>query len=225
MGTKLKLKAADGFELGAYRADPQGTPKGRVVVIQEIFGVNNHIRSVCDRLAEAGYTALAPAIFDRIVPNFETGYSDAEVAKAREYIAKVDWPKLMLDVQAAINALKREGPVAILGFCLGGTVAFLAASQSDGLVAAVAYYGGMIAKHADKKPRVPVQMHFGEKDGHIPLADVEDIKKKRPDSEVHIYLGAGHGFHCDERGSFEPNSAKTAWARSLAFLEKAFGKK
>jgi carboxymethylenebutenolidase len=225
MGTQLKLKAQDGFQLGAYRADPKGAPKGRVVVVQEIFGVNHHIRSVCDRLAEAGYVALAPAIFDRMVPNFECGYSDAEIAKAREFIAKVDWAKLMLDIQAAVDALKKEGPVAILGFCLGGTVAFLAATRMEGLKAAVAYYGGMIAKQADNKPTCPVQMHFGEKDAHIPLTDVDAIRKKRPESEVHVYVGAGHGFHCDERGSYEPNSAKIAWGRSLAFLDKAFAKK
>ncbi len=225
MGTMLKLKAQDGFQLGAYHADPKGAPKGRVVVLQEIFGVNHHIKSVCDRLAEAGYVALAPAVFDRIVPNFETGYSDAEVAKAREYIPKVDWAKLMLDVQAAVDALKQEGSVAILGFCLGGTVAFLAATKIDGLKAAVSYYGGMVAKHADNKPKCPVQMHFGEKDAHIPLSDVDSIKQKRPESEVHVYAGAGHGFHCDERGSYEPNSAKLAWGRSLAFLEKAFKNK
>ena len=220
MGIPLKLKAADAFQLGAYRADPKGTPKGRVVVVQEIFGVNHHIRSVCDRLAEAGYVALAPAVFDRIVPNFETGYSEAEVAHAREYIAKVDWAKLMLDIGAAVAELKKEGPVAILGFCLGGTVAFLAATKIDGLAAAVAYYGGMIAKHADNKPKCPVQMHFGELDGHIPLSDVESIKQKRPECEVYVYQGAGHGFHCDERGSFHDGSAKTAWQRSMEFLAK-----
>jgi carboxymethylenebutenolidase len=224
MGTKLKLKAADGHELGAYRADPTGKPKGRVVVIQEIFGVNHHIRSVCDRLAQAGYVALAPAIFDRLVRDFETGYSEAEVAKAREYIGKVDWPKLMLDVQAAIDALKQEGPVAIIGFCLGGTVAFLAATKIPELTAAVAYYGGMVAKHADNRPLCPVQMHFGEKDGHIPLSDVEAIRAKRPESEVLVYQGAGHGFHCDERGSYEPKSAAIAWDRSLKFLEQAFAR-
>ena len=116
MGKLLTLTAADKFQLGAYRADPKGAAKGGMVVIQEIFGVNHHIRSVCDRLAEAGYTALAPAVFDRIVPNFETGYSEAEVAKAREYIPKVDWAKLMLDIEAAVGALKKDGPVAILGF-------------------------------------------------------------------------------------------------------------
>jgi carboxymethylenebutenolidase len=220
MGNQVKLTAADGFSLGGYRADPRGQAKGGVVVIQEIFGVNHHIRSVCDRVAEAGYRAIAPALFDRIAPNFESGYSDAEVAKAREFIAKSDWAKIALDTGSAIEALKKEGPTAILGFCLGGTVTFLASTQPNGLKAAVCYYGGMIAKHADKKPLCPVQMHFGEKDGHIPLSDVEAIKQKRPECEIHVYSGAGHGFHCDERASYEPKSAKIAWERSLAFLAR-----
>jgi carboxymethylenebutenolidase len=222
MGRKLFLTAADGHRLGAYRADPIGTPRGRVVVIQEIFGVNRHIRSVCDRLAEAGYVALAPQIFDRITPNFETGYSEMEVAKAREFIAKVDWAKMMEDVRAAYNALKREGPVAILGFCMGGSVAYLAAARIDGLVAAVCYYGGQIIRYIDEKPRCPVQMHFGELDTHIPASDVETMRRKRPEAEIHVYSGAGHGFHCDERGSYEPKSAKQAWDRSLAFLSRSF---
>jgi carboxymethylenebutenolidase len=222
MGRKLSLTAADGHRLGAYRADPVGTPRGRVVVIQEIFGVNRHIRSVCDRLAEAGYVALAPQVFDRISPNFETGYSEMEVAKAREFIAKVDWAKLMEDTKAAFDSLKREGPVAILGFCMGGSVAYLASARIDGLAAAVCYYGGQIIRYIDEKPRCPVQMHFGETDGHIPLSDVETMRKKQPEAEIHVYAGAGHGFHCDERGSFEPKSAKQAWDRSLAFLSRSF---
>jgi carboxymethylenebutenolidase len=224
MGRKLTLRAADGHQLGAYRADPIGTPRGRVVVIQEIFGVNRHIRSVCDRLAEAGYVALAPQIFDRVAPNFETGYSEMEVAKAREYIPKLDWAKVMEDTRAAVDALKREGPVAIMGFCLGGSVAFLSAAKFDGLAAAVCYYGGQIIKYIDEKPRCPVQMHFGENDGHIPLSDVETMRRKQPEAEIHVYAGAGHGFHCDERGSFEPKSAKIAWERSLSFLGKSFAK-
>jgi carboxymethylenebutenolidase len=222
MGRKLNLTAGDGHRFGAYRADPVGTPRGRVVVVQEIFGVNRHIRSVCDRLAEAGYVALAPQIFDRITPNFETGYSEMEVAKAREYIAKIDWAKVMEDTRAAYNALKREGPVAILGFCMGGSVAYLGATRIEGMAAAVCYYGGQIIRHIDEKPRCPVQMHFGELDTHIPLSDVETMRQKRPEVEIHVYPGAGHGFHCDERGSYEPKSAKQAWDRSLAFLSRSF---
>ena len=222
MGNRLILRAADGHQLGAYRADAAGIPRGRVVVIQEIFGVNHHIRAVCDRLAQAGYTALAPQIFDRLIRDSESGYSEPEIAKAREYIPKLDWAKVMLDTQAAVDQLKREGPVAIVGFCMGGTVAFLAATRLDGLAAAICYYGGMIAQHADAKPRCPTQMHFGEHDGHIPMTDVANIRAKRPDCEIHVYQGAGHGFHCDERASFEPNSAKIAWGRSLGFLARVF---
>ena len=222
MGRKLKLKAADGFELGAYRADPAGRPRGRVVVIQEIFGVNHHIRSVCDRLADAGYVALAPQIFDRVERDFETGYSDAEVAHARTYIAKLDWAKVMTDTEAAIDALKREGAVAIMGFCLGGSVSYLAATKVGGLAAAVCYYGGQIIQHIDKKPRCPVQMHFGALDTHIPMSDVETMKQKRPDAEIYVYQHAGHGFHCDERGSYDQPSSRIAWERTLGFLSRGF---
>jgi carboxymethylenebutenolidase len=222
MGRKVELKAADGFEFGAYRADPSGVPRGRVVVIQEIFGVNDHIRSVCDRLANAGYVALAPQIFDRIERDFESGYSDTEVAAARALIPRVDWDKLMLDVAAAIDELKREGAVAIMGFCLGGTVSWLAATRFGGLAAAICYYGGQIIKHIDKESRCPVQMHFGALDTHIPLSDVEVMKQKQPQAEIYIYHHAGHGFHCDERGSYDQPSARIAWERSLGFLSRGF---
>jgi carboxymethylenebutenolidase len=222
MGRKLKLKAADGFELGAYRADPAGTPRGRVVVIQEIFGVNNHIRSVCDRLAGAGYIALAPQIFDRVERDFETGYSDAEVAHARTFIPKLDWAKVMMDTEAAIDALKREGAVAVMGFCLGGSVSYLAATRVGGLAGAVCYYGGQIIQHIDKKTRCPVQMHFGAHDTHIPLSDVETMKQKQPQAEIYVYQHAGHGFHCDERGSYDQPSSRIAWERTLGFLSRGF---
>jgi carboxymethylenebutenolidase len=205
MGRNLILRAADSHQLGAYRADPAGPPRGRIVVIQEIFGVNHHIRAVCDRLAGAGYSALAPQIFDRLVRDFETGYSEADI-----------------DTGAAVDLLKREGAVAIIGFCMGGTVAYLAAARLGGLTAAVCYYGGMIAKYADEKPRSPTQMHFGALDTHIPMSDVAIIRAKRPECDIQVYAGAGHGFHCDERASYEPASAKIAWDRSLAFLARAF---
>jgi carboxymethylenebutenolidase len=222
MGRKLKLRAADGFEIGAYRADPAGRPRGRVVVIQEIFGVNNHIRSVCDRLASAGYVALAPQIFDRIERNFETGYSEVEVAHARTFIPKLDWAKVMMDTEAAIDALKKEGSVAVMGFCLGGSVSYIAATKVGGLAAAVCYYGGQIIQHIDKKPRCPVQMHFGAHDTHIPLSDVEIMKQKQPQAEIYVYQHAGHGFHCDERGSYDQPSSRIAWERTLGFLSRGF---
>ncbi|MVT65238.1 dienelactone hydrolase family protein [Bradyrhizobium pachyrhizi] len=220
MGQDIKLKASDGFELGAYRADPAGAPKGAVVVIQEIFGVNHHIRSVCDRLAKDGYVAVAPSIFDRITPNFQSGYSPDEIAEARKFVANPDWAAMLRDSQAAIDAVKPVGPVGIIGFCLGGSVAYAAATKLAGLSAAVGYYGGAVVRFADDKPAVPTQLHFGEKDAGIPLSDVETIKSKRPEVDVFIYPGAQHGFHCDERASYDKASADIAWPRSMEFFAK-----
>ena len=220
MGQDIKLTAADKFELGGYRADPAGTPEAAVVVIQEIFGVNHHIRAVCDRIAAQGYVAIAPSIFDRIEPNFQCGYSPEEVANARKFVANPDWASMLLDTQAAIDAVKNIGPVGIVGFCLGGSVVYAAATKLSGLTAAIGYYGGAIVRFADDKPKVPTQLHFGEKDAGIPLSDVEIIRSKRPDVEIHIYPGAQHGFHCDERASYDKASADIAWPRSMGFFGK-----
>jgi carboxymethylenebutenolidase len=220
VGQDIKLKASDGFQLGGYRADPAGSPKGAIVVIQEIFGVNHHIRSVCDRLAAEGYVAVAPSIFDRIEPNFQSGYSPDEIAVARKFVANPDWSAMLMDTQAAIDSVKDVGPVGIVGFCLGGSIAYAAATKLTGLSAAVGYYGGAIVRFADDKPKVPTQLHFGEKDHGIPLTDVETIKAKRPDVEVFVYPGAEHGFHCDERASYNKASSDIAWPRSLDFFAK-----
>ncbi len=219
MGKHFSLTTTDNHTLGAYRADPAGKPKGAMVVAQEIFGVNSHIRNVCDRLAAEGYVAVAPALFDRFVRDFESGYSPDEVAHARSYLGKIDWPKMLLDIQAGIDEVKSAGPVGVIGFCMGGSAAFLAATRLSGLKAAVAFYGGQIVKFADEKPKCPVQMHFGETDASIPMADVEIVKQKRPDCEIYVYP-AGHGFYCDERASFDDASAKLAWQRTIGFLDK-----
>ena len=164
--------------------------------------------------------AVAPAIFDRVERNFTSGYSAEEIAVARKFVANPDWAAFMLDTQAAIDAVKDVGPVGIIGFCLGGSIAYAAATKLTGLSAAVGYYGGAVVRFADDKPLVPTQLHFGEKDAGIPLTDVETIKAKRPDVEVHVYPGAQHGFHCDERASYDKASADIAWPRSLAFFAK-----
>ncbi|MGJ5094918.1 dienelactone hydrolase family protein [Bradyrhizobium oligotrophicum] len=218
MGQDIKLTASDGFQLGAYRVDPTGTAKGALVVIQEIFGVNHHIRNVCDRLAAEGYVAIAPAIFDRVEPGFTSGYSPDEIAVARKFVANPDWAAFLRDTQAAIDGVRNVGPVGIIGFCLGGSIAYAAATKLTGLKAAVGYYGGAIVRFADDKPTFPTQLHFGEKDAGIPLTDVETIKAKRPDVEIFVYPGAQHGFGCDERASYDKPSADLAWTRSLAFL-------
>lgn len=220
MGQTVTLTASDGFRLGGYCADPAGAPAGAIVVIQEIFGVNSHIRNICDRLASEGYVAIAPAIFDRIEPNFQSGYSPDEVAVARKFVAAPDWPAMLRDTQAAIDAVKGVGPVGIIGFCLGGSIAYAAATKLSGLSAAVGYYGGAVVRFADDKPTVPTQLHFGEKDTGIPLTDVETVKTKRPDVEVFVYPGAQHGFGCDERASYHKPSSDLAWQRSLAFFGK-----
>ena len=221
LGKQFSLTSADKFQLGAYRADPVGAAKGGMVVIQENFGVNHHIRAVCDRLAAEGYAAVAPALFDRQVKDFQSGYTPDEIAEARKFVANPDWGAMLRDTQAAIDELKSAGPVGIVGFCMGGTVAFLAACRLNGLSAAVCYYGGQIAKNADEKPKVPTLMHFGDQDASIPMSDVETVKKKRGgDCEIHVYPGAAHGFHCDERGSFHEASAKLAWQRTMEFLKK-----
>jgi len=220
VGHPIKLTASDGFQLGGYRADPATAPKAALVVIQEIFGVNHHIRNVCDRFASAGYVAVAPAIFDRTERDFQSGYSPDEVAVARKFVANPDWTAMLRDVQATIDSVKSVGPVGIVGFCLGGSVAYAAATKLTGLSAAIGYYGGAIVRFADDNPGVPMMLHFGEKDAGIPLSDVETIRAKQPDLEVHVYPGAQHGFSCDERASYDKASADIAWQRTLAFFAK-----
>lgn len=220
MGQLISLTASDGHKLGAYRADPSGRPQGGVVVIQEIFGVNRHIRAVCDRLAAVGYRAVAPALFDRFVRDFQSGYSADEVAKARSYLANIDWDAFLRDTKAAIGEVRSAGPVCIVGFCMGGSVSFLSAARLDGLAAASCFYGGQIIRFVEEKPKCPTQMHFGEKDDHIPMTDVATIRSKHPECDIHVYP-AGHGFYCDERGSFHEPSAKLAWNRTLEWFKRA----
>ena len=223
MGEWLKLTAEDGFELKAYRADPAGTPKGGLVIIMEIFGVNSHIRSVCDRFAEAGYSAVAPAVYDRIERDFEVGYSPDDIAAGREMKGKADWDDMVKDSRAAFRLLADEGKkVGIVGFCMGGTVAWLGATRIEGMAGAVGYYGGQITQFLDETPGCPALLHFGEFDHGIPLTDVDKIRQAHPDVPVNIYP-ADHGFNCDQRGSYHADSAKTAMVRTLDFFAKTIG--
>ncbi|HVZ01283.1 MAG TPA: dienelactone hydrolase family protein [Dongiaceae bacterium] len=224
MGQQIQLKASDGFSLAGYRADAAkesngGKPKGGLVVIQEIFGVNHHIRNVCDRFAAQGYTSLAPAIFDRARRGVDIGYDKAAVDEGVKLRAAIKLEDTLKDVQAAIDALQPVGKVGIIGYCWGGSLAFLAAARLSGLACAVGYYGGMIAAHAGEKPRVPTILHFGEQDHGIPMADVEKVKAARPDVKVYTYA-AGHGFSCDERGAFDQAAHEKALGVSLAFLKQ-----
>lgn len=223
MGEHITLTASDGHTLGAYLATPaEGPVKGGVVVVQEIFGVNAHIREVCDWFAQAGYEALAPALFDRQQPGFESGYSEEEVKAARGFIANPDFDAFMRDTQAAKDHLGARGPVAVVGYCLGGSIAFAAAVRWHGLAAAVGYYGGMVVKMADQQPHCPTMLHYGETDHTIPMSDVEEVRRKRPDVEIYTYP-AGHGFNCDHRASFDADASRIAGERTLAFLDRHMG--
>jgi carboxymethylenebutenolidase len=219
MGRMIELKVKDGFTLAAYQAEPSGKPVGGLVVIQEIFGVNHHIRAVTDRFAAQGYLSIAPALFDRAKRGVDIGYDEASIKEGVEIRGKIKLEDTLLDVGAAIEAVKGAGKVGIVGYCWGGSLAFIAAARLDGLAAAVGYYGGMIAAHAEEKPRIPTMLHFGEQDHGIPMTDVDKVKAARPEVETYTYP-AGHGFSCDERGSFDKLSHEKALERSLAFFKK-----
>jgi carboxymethylenebutenolidase len=220
MGQILKLTAADGFTLGAYRADPTGTPKGALVVVQEIFGVNSHMRNVTDKFAEMGYVAIAPAIFDRASPGVELGYDQAGVDAGVKLRGEIPVDNTLLDLQAAIDAVKTVGKVGIVGYCWGGTLSYLAAGKLTGLSAAVGYYGGQIASSfLDIEPKVPTMLHFGETDHGIPLTEVQKIIDRHEEMPIHVYP-AGHGFNCDQRGSYDRPSAELALTRTLEFFHQ-----
>ena len=220
MGKQFSLTTSDQHKLGAYRADPKGTPKGGMVVVQEIFGVNHHIRAVCDRLAEHGYVAVAPAVFDRFVRDFECGYTPDEIANARSYLGNLNWDLMMADIAAAQADMKDVGPVGVIGFCMGGTAAFLAACRLPGLSASVSFYGGQIGKFADEKPTCAMQMHFGEKDEGIPMDVVDAIKAKQPQAEIYVYPDAPHGFHADYRPSYRQQAAEDGWNHAVAWFRR-----
>jgi carboxymethylenebutenolidase len=215
MGKMIRLTAKDGHELDAYVAEPKGRAKGGIVVVQEIFGVTNHIKRIADQYAAQGYKAVAPAMFDRIKRNLTLEYT--EVPKGIEYMQQLKWPNTLADLEVAASEARGAGSASVVGFCWGGTVAHVAASELE-LDAAISYYGGGVAKMLDKKPRCPILYHFGDQDTSIPLPDVDKIKHANPSSPLFVYPGAGHGFNCDERGSYSAKDAKAAFERSLDFL-------
>ncbi len=222
MGRTIELTAADGHKFAAYRADPAGKARGALVVIQEIFGVNGHMRRVTDGFADEGYVAIAPALFDRAKRGVELGYDQGGMTAGRELRAGLGDDEPLRDIQATINEASGAGKVGVIGYCWGGSLAYLAATRLDGLACAVGYYGGAIAAHAEEKTRVPVMLHFGETDQSIPMSDVEKVRAAHPEIALYVYP-AGHGFNCDERGSYHAASAKQALGRSLDFLRQHLG--
>lgn len=218
----LDITASDGKTIKMYIAIPDGKVKGAIVVLQEIFGVNAHIRSVCERYAAEGYVAAAPAIFDRLSPGYERGYEPDDVQAGIAMMKDFDRDAVMLDIGAAVDAVKQYGKVGIVGYCLGGSLAYRAAITRDDLAAASCYYGGMVPDMADHAPKCPTIVHFGETDHSIPIEKAEIVKQKRSDVPVYIYP-AGHGFSCDARSAYEPVSAKLAWERTLKLFAENVG--
>ena len=223
----ITLTAADGFQSSAYVAEPAGMPKGAIVVLQEIFGVNAHIRSVADRYAAAGYLAIAPAMFDRVEKNVDIGYGPEDMKRGSALKAAVEAlpaPGALQDVQAAVDWAAKAGKVGVVGYCWGGLLVWRSAEQVRGLSAAVSYYGGGMTAGSEpaRTPQVPVMSHFGELDKHITLESVKAFEQKHPEVEVHLYA-ADHGFNCDMRGAWNAGAAATALERSLFHFGKHVG--
>jgi carboxymethylenebutenolidase len=223
MGHAITLACADGVTINAWRAEPAGKPKGGLVVLQEIFGVNAHIRGVADRFAEAGYLVIAPAIFDRVQPHVDFGYDPNTMKQGMEIAGKMKRGETMLDIAAAVMEAARGGRVGITGFCLGGTLAYLAGCFVPGLSAAVGYYGGGIARALPLAPKVPLMLHFGEQDASIPMADITKIRAACPGAQVFTYPTAGHAFNRDGNAAYDAPSAKLAMERTLVFLGEHCG--
>jgi carboxymethylenebutenolidase len=222
MGQTTTLTANDGHRFAAYEAQPAGRARGGIVVVQEIFGVNGHIRRVSDDFAANGYRVIAPALFDRVRPGVELGYTDADIAQGRAIREKLTFENALADVGAARDALRETGNVGIVGYCWGGTVTWLGAARLAGFAAAASYYGGGIGKFASETPRCPVECHFGEKDHAISLDEVASVRNAHPEVRVFMYA-AGHGFNCEARASYDAASAALARERTLALFARHIG--
>ena len=227
MGNFIELKAADGFSFPAYVATPTGQPRAAVVVLQEIFGVNSHIRNVADGYAAAGYLAVAPSTFHRVKHGVDLGYQPDDITAGAALKASVEAlpaPGVLQDIEAAIKHASQAGKVGIVGYCWGGLLAWRAACLLDGLSAAAPYYGGgmTMAPDAARVAKVPVMAHFGDQDTHIPMETVKAFEKTHPEVEVHVYA-AHHGFNCDQRGSWNAGAAATAKERTLDHFRRHLG--
>ena len=218
MGETVQLRAADGFALGAYISHPAGAPKGAVVVIQEIFGVNSHIRNVTNGFARAGYFAIAPQLFDRAERDVELGYEAHDMGRGVELArGRSKREHLLADLQASVDFARKYGKVGVVGYCFGGMLTWVAASQVEGVSAASGYYGGGIASEVALQPRCPTILHFGERDAHIPMTQVEQVRQAHPDVPIYVYA-ADHGFNCDHRASWDAPAAALALERTLALF-------
>jgi carboxymethylenebutenolidase len=217
MGESTPLQARDGHKFQAYVSSAPAKPRGAVVVLQEIFGVNGHIRSVTDGFAKEGYTAIAPALFDRIRPGVELGYAPADIEEGRDYAQKLKLEQTLLDIGAAVEAVKSPGKVGTVGYCWGGAMSYVATCELP-IACAVVYYG-RASNYIDRKPKCPVMYHFGTQDKSIPLSDVEKLKAAHPQGIFYLYE-AGHGFNAEPRDSYDPQAAALARQRTLEFFAR-----
>jgi len=222
MGHFIELTAADGHRFQAWVAQPTGTPRGALVVVQEIFGVNSHIRAVTDGYAADGYLAIAPALFDRVQRGFETGYTPEDIQTGIGLMQKASMDGAMLDVQACLAHVASAGKAGITGYCWGGTVAWVAASRIAGLACSIPYYGGGIHANIAAQPMCPVMFQLAERVRSPTIAQAREIAAAHPQAVTHVYP-ADHGFNCDQRGSYDPASATLARQRSLQFLATHVG--
>jgi carboxymethylenebutenolidase len=218
MGEFTTIMARDGHEFQAWLAAPAGRPRGALVVVQEIFGVNGHIRAVTDGFAAAGYTAIAPALFDRVRRGIELGYTPEDQSQGVGYRKQIANEAALKDIAAAAAVVRHSGRTGVVGYCWGGTLAYLAACELP--LAAAAVYYGRVGDYLERKPRCPVIYHYGSADHGIPLRDVERIRAAQPAAPVYVYEGAGHGFNCDQRDSYDASAAALARTRTLDFFAR-----
>ncbi len=223
MSDRVSVRSGfDGFEVPAYHFAPGNARRGGLIVVQEIFGANEHIRGVAAQFADEGYEVLAPAMFERVEPGFETGYDARAVVQGRAAMARTPWDQVQGDLQACIDRL--AGPVFIVGYCWGGAAAWLAACRCENLNAASCYYGRHIVGLKDESPRCPTILHYGREDESIPLSDVETVSAAHPDLPIHLYDG-GHGFNRDVGDHYQPDAAHLARLRTLQLFHRASGVK
>jgi carboxymethylenebutenolidase len=220
MGAWTDITAADGHTLGAFQAEPEGTPKGGLVIAQEMYGVNSYLSAVVDDYAEKGYLAIAPRLYDRLEPGLIIEYDDEGNRRAKALYRNYDWSKALTDLEAARDAVAHAGPVAIVGFCFGGSLAWLAACRSN-FACAVSYYGGEINRYLDEQATCPVECHVGELDTALSPEKRAAFRARHPDIPFHIYPGAVHGFDNEKRGArHHPEATRIGRERALAFLDK-----
>jgi carboxymethylenebutenolidase len=216
----IELTAGDGHRISAYRADPDGTPKGAVVVVQDFYGINPDIRKITDEFAAKGYLAIAPSLFDSVKTDIALSYDQGGRAEGMDLRQQVGTERAIGDIQEAVDAVKSAGKVTIVGYGWGGYLAYISANRVNGVACTVGYYGDGIVDDYREKRRVPTLLHFGENDPLIPFDEVGQFRAHRPDVSAFSYPGAAHAFNCDGRDSYHDEAAKMALDRTLVWISQ-----